>query len=589
MDIFMIFSLFGGIALFLFGMNFMGSGLERVSGGHLEKILEKLSGNTIKGVLLGTGVTAIIQSSAATTVMVVGFVNSGIMKLNQAIGIIMGANIGTTATAWILSLTGLKGDNIAVRLLKPESFSNVIAVIGILLFLFFTSGKKKDVGSICLGFAILMFGMSSMIKAVSPLADVPAFQNLFLMFTNPILGVLVGAIVTAIVQSSSATVGILQAISATGALKFGAALPIIMGQNIGTCVTALISSIGANKNAKRAAMVHLYFNLIGTVLFLIVFYTLNAIMHFTFIDSTVTTFNVAIIHTIFNVLTTLVMLPLSKQLGKLAEITIRDKSEVVTSTMLDERFINTPSFAVEKCYGVTKEMAVLTREILEKAITLVDKYTDMIAEEVIEGESKIDTYEDNLGTYLVKLSSKSLSMNDSHEISKLLHVIGDLERISDHAVNIVEVAQEMKSKGVVFSEGAKNELRVMGKALCEILDITITSFCENDLILAEKVEPLEEVIDGLNEELRARHIDRLQNGECTIQLGFIFSDLITNYERVSDHCSNIAVCMIRVAQNTLNVHEYLQDVKKSGQKKFIDDYEEYKNKYALSDSNYSGK
>lgn len=589
MDIFMFLSLFGGIALFLFGMNFMGSGLEKVSGGHLERILEKLSGKPIKGVLLGAGVTAVIQSSAATTVMVVGFVNSGIMKLNQAIGIIMGANIGTTATAWILSLTGLQGDSFVIKMLKPESFSNIIAVAGILLFMFFTTGKKKDIGSICLGFAILMFGMSTMIKAVSPLADVPAFQQLFIMFKNPVLGVIVGAVVTAIVQSSSATVGILQAVSATGALTFGSALPIIMGQNIGTCVTALISSIGANKNAKRAAMVHLYFNLIGTVLFLILFYTINSFVHFSFVDSTVNTFNVAIIHTAFNVLTTAVLLPFYKQLGKLAELTVKDKPETSEFPMLDERFINTPSFAVEKCHSVTIEMAQLSKSILEKSILLVDKYSDALAEEIIEGEARIDVYEDKLGSYLVKLSSQSLSMDDSHEISKLLHVIGDLERISDHAVNIVEVAQEIKNKGISFSAGARDELRTMGKAICEILDIAIGSFCKNDLALAEKVEPLEEVIDYLKEELRSRHIERLQNGECTIELGFIFSDLITNYERVSDHCSNIAVCILRISHNTFDTHEYLQDVKNSGQEKFTHNYEEYKQKYTLHDSNYSGK
>ncbi len=581
MSIINLFKVFGGLALFLFGMSFMGSILEKMSGGKMERILEKLSNNPIKGVLLGAGVTAAIQSSSATTVMVVGFVNSGIMKLEQAVGIIMGANIGTTVTSWILSLAGIESDNIFMQFLKPEIFANITALTGVILYMFIKNSKYKDLGSILLGFSVLMFGMSMMSGAVKPLAEVPQFQQMLLLFTNPIFGVLAGALITAIIQSSAASVGMLQALSMTGGVTYGSAMPIIMGQNIGTCITAIISSIGANKNAKRAAMVHLYFNLIGTVFFLVVYYTLNAIFKFPFVNDSLTAGGVAIIHTVFNILSTMLLLPFSKVLCKLAVLTVRDSNESDMFPMLDERFLNTPSFAIEQCKNVAHQMAIDSRNTLFKAISLIDVYDDKVAAEVENEEDNIDKYEDKLGTYMVKLSSNSLSLEDSHQISKLLHIIGDLERIGDHALNISEVAKEMHEKGIRFSKGAQEELVVIGNAIREILNITIDSFCNNDVKLASHVEPLEQVIDNLKSELKARHINRLQYGECTIELGFIFADLLTNYERVSDHCSNIAVCLIRVSQSDFDTHKYLNEVKHSEDGEFIEDYNEFRIKYSL--------
>lgn len=581
MDVFSFLSLMGGLALFLYGMHVLGAGLEKIAGGKLERILEKMTSSPLKGVLLGAAVTAVIQSSSATTVMVVGFVNSGIMKLTQSIGIIMGANIGTTVTAWILSLTGLEGDGLLVRLLKPESFTPVLAVIGIVLLLFVKRGRKKDIGSTLLGFAVLMFGMSMMSSSVKGLADVPAFQDLLLMFQNPIFGVLVGAVVTAVIQSSSASVGILQALSATGKITYGAAIPIILGQNIGTCATALISCIGANKNAKRAAMVHLYFNLIGTALFLALFYGLNALVDLAFIDNILNAAHIAVIHTLFNVLSTLVLLPAYKLLGKLAEITIKDKSIQEIALFPDERFLNSPSFAIEQCRKSTIKMAFLTKNTLLNSMALLDNYTEKAAEEIEADENKTDMYEDKLGTYLVKLSSKALSEADSRNVSELLLSIGDFERISDHAVNIMQAAREMHEKGISFSDEAKAELSIIGSALREILDITVDSFDQNDPVLAAKVEPLEQVIDDLRAALKTRHISRLQAGCCTIELGFIFSDILNNYERVSDHCSNIAVCVIQTRSSAFDTHGYLRELKASGQPQFTADYKSFKEKYLL--------
>lgn len=582
MDIFSLLTLLGGLALFLFGMNTMGDGLEKLSGGKLERTLEKMTDNTFKGFLLGAGVTAVIQSSSATTVMVVGFVNSGIMKLAQAIGIIMGANVGTTITAWLLSLTGIEGDSLVLNLLKPSGFAPILAFIGIAFLMFAKNGKKKDVGTILVGFAVLMFGMDMMSGAVKPLADVPEFTSILTMFSNPLLGVLAGALLTAVIQSSSASVGILQALSATGSITFATAIPIIMGQNIGTCVTAMLACIGAKKNAKRAAFVHLYFNIIGTVVILAAFYGLNALLDFAFIRDTVTPADIAVVHTGFNLIATALLLPFSKFLGKLACLTVRDKDTEDDTPFLDERFLGTPALAVEQCDVMAAKMAGLSKNTFLQAITLLGKYDEKLAQQILENEERIDAYEDVLGTYLVKVSSKSLNTRDSNEIARLLHCIGDFERISDHAVNLVDAAKEMHEKKITFSDEAKKELRVLTDALTEILAITMEAFENKDIALAKKVEPLEQVIDGLRDKLKRRHVKRLQSGACTIELGFILSDLLTNYERVSDHCSNIAVCLIQISMDSFETHEYLHDLKDGSSVEFEDEYEAYKNKYVLS-------
>lgn len=578
MDIFDVFMLLGGLVLFLYGMNVMGGGLEKLSGSKLERILENLTNNPLKGVLVGAGVTAIIQSSSATTVMVVGFVNSGIMKLKQAIGIIMGANIGTTVTAWILSLTGIQGDSIWISMLKPTSFAPILAVIGMGVIMFSKSGRKRDLGSILVGFFMLMFGMSAMSDAVAPLANSESFTSILLLFTNPLFGVLAGTVLTAIIQSSSASVGILQALATTGSITYGMAIPIIMGQNIGTCATALISCIGANKNAKRAAMVHFYFNIIGTIIFLALFYVLDAIIGFSFTATSINGAEIAMIHTVFNLTSTAIMLPFGNQLAKLATLTIREGSK--EEVLLDERLLNVPSFAIEQCKNVTVEMAALARNTLNMSLAMIDKYDAKTAKLIIENEDKIDRYEDVLGTYLVKLSARELSEEDSNEVSKLLHIIGDLERIGDHCVNIVESVQEMANKGIAFSNIAKGELGVMGSAVSEIVGFATDIVATEDLKLASKVEPLEEVIDGLETELKMRHVRRLKDGNCTIELGFIFSDLITNYERVADHCSNIAACVIQISVASFDMHEYLSVVK--SETPFAEQYQVFKDKYTIN-------
>lgn len=578
MDIFDVFMLLGGLVLFLYGMNIMGGGLEKLSGSKLERILENLTNNPLKGVLVGAGVTAIIQSSSATTVMVVGFVNSGIMKLKQAIGIIMGANIGTTVTAWILSLTGIQGDSIWISMLKPTSFAPILAVIGMGVIMFSKSGRKRDLGSILVGFFMLMFGMSAMSDAVAPLANSEAFTSILLLFTNPLFGVLAGTVLTAIIQSSSASVGILQALATTGSITYGMAIPIIMGQNIGTCATALISCIGANKNAKRAAMIHFYFNIIGTIIFLALFYVLDAIIGFSFTATSINGAEIAMIHTVFNLTSTAIMLPFGNQLAKLATLTIREGSK--EEVLLDERLLNVPSFAIEQCKNVTVEMAALARNTLNMSLAMIDKYDARTAKLIIENEDKIDRYEDVLGTYLVKLSARELSEEDSNEVSKLLHIIGDLERIGDHCVNIVESVQEMANKGIAFSNIAKGELGIMGSAVSEIVGFATDIVATEDLKLASKVEPLEEVIDGLETELKMRHVRRLKDGNCTIELGFIFSDLITNYERVADHCSNIAACVIQISVASFDMHEYLSVVK--SETPFAEQYQVFKDKYTIN-------
>ena len=571
-----------GLALFLYGMNTMGDGLEKLSGGKLEKTLEKMTNNTFKGFLLGILVTAVIQSSSATTVMVVGFVNSGIMKLRQAIGIIMGANVGTTVTAWILSLTGIEGDNIILQMLKPTSFSAVFAFVAIILLMFCKGEKKKNLGSILIGFAILMFGMDAMSDGVSGLKNSPEFASLLTMFENPILGILAGAILTAIIQSSSASVGILQALSQTGAINYSMAIPIVMGQNIGTCVTALISCIGAKKNAKRTALVHLYFNIIGTLVISLLFYGSNLILQYGFLDDIVNEANIAIIHTAFNLIATALLLPFNKQLEKLACLTIRDKDEEKEHTpFLDERFLNTPAVATERAMSLTEKMARLSEGTLLGSLELVEDYDTKLANTISENEDMIDMYEDVISTYLVKLSQKTLSENDSKRVQLILHSIGDFERMSDHAVNILKVAQEINEKKVKFSAEAQSGLDVMIEALKEISGNAMQAFINNDVKLAKKVEPLEQVIDRLRDKLKEAHIRRLTNGECTIELGFIFTDLITNIERISDHCSNIAVGVIEINNNGYDAHEYLHELKNSDDVEYNEDYKAYKKKYAL--------
>lgn len=589
MDLFSILTLIGGLALFLYGMNAMGDGLAKVSGGKLEKILENLTSNPIKAVLLGAGVTAVIQSSSATTVMVVGFVNSGIMKLSQAVGVIMGANIGTTITSWILSLTGIQSDNFIIQMFKPTSFSPVLAIIGVIFILFINDSKKKDIGTIFIGFAILMYGMDMMSSAVKPLAEVPEFTNLLLKFSNPLLGVVAGALLTAVIQSSSASVGILQALCLTGAVPFSAAIPIIMGQNIGTCITAILSAIGAKKNAKRAAAVHLYFNLIGTVIFMTAFYLINAVVGFSFFHQAATPAGIAIIHSVFNVTATIILLPFAKGLEKLACLTIRDKKEDVAVSaedrefmILEPRFLEKPAFAVEQSRNAARKMAEESHNALFTALSLVDKYSEEGVERVENMESKVDRYEDELGTYLVKLSHKDISEADSHSLSIMLHCIGDFERISDHAVNIMESAQELYEKGLKFSENAKKDLEVLGQAVEDIVNTAYEVFDKQDMKLAEKIEPLEEVIDELSKEVKRRHVQRLRNGECTIEMGFILSDITTCLERVADHCSNIGVCVTQVNEDLYDTHSHLNIVKSHPDETFYHELEDARIKYQLS-------
>lgn len=590
MDIFDVLSMIGGLALFLYGMHIMGEGLSKASGGKLESILEKLTSNPVKAVLLGAGVTAVIQSSSATTVMVVGFVNSGIMKLTQAVGIIMGANIGTTATSWILSLTGIEGGNIFVNLLKPSSFSPVLAIIGVIFIMFSKREKMHDIGKIMIGFAILMTGMSSMSAAVEPLADVPEFTGILTMFSNPLLGMLAGLILTAVIQSSSASVGILQALCSTGSLGYATAIPIIMGQNIGTCVTALISAVGASKNAKRAALVHLYFNIIGTFIFMAAFYVINAFFPFAFMHESATEVGIAVIHSIFNVVATLLLLPFGNMLVKLACLTVRDSEQDKISAaedefaLLDERFIDKPSLAMEHCIQVTNNMAELAKESLFTSISLLEKYNQEGADKVSMLEDRVDKYEDALGTYLMKLSSRDLSEKDSEGLSMLLHTIGNFERISDHACNLTETAKELAEKNMEFSPKAREELNIFKNAVKEIVITAFTAFRNEDIELAKTVEPLEEVIDDLNMELKSRHVRRLTEGKCTIELGFVLSDITTNYERIADHCSNIAVCLIQIKQEGFDTHEYLDTIKREGNEQFKRQYAGYKEKYKLPES-----
>lgn len=586
MDIFSVLSMLGGLALFLYGMHAMGDGLSKLSGGRLEKILEKLTSNPLKAVLLGAGVTAIIQSSSATTVMVVGFVNSGIMKLSQAVGIIMGANVGTTITSWILGLTGIESTSFFMRMLKPTSFSPILAIIGVAFIMFSKKEIKQNIGSVLIGFAILMFGMDTMSNAVKPLANVPEFTNILLMFSNPVLGVMAGAALTAIIQSSSASVGILQALCATGAVSYATALPIIMGQNIGTCVTAVLSCVGASKNAKRAALVHLYFNLIGSFTFMIAFYLLNVFIDFAFLPESATAFGIAAVHTVFNLFATAILLPFGKQLEKLANMTIKDteadKNIIYDDfRLLDERFLDSPSLAIEHCRTVAINMFAISKDGLFESINLLNKFKFDNTEKVVQIEDMVDKYEDELGSYLVKLSSRDLSEKDSRTLSILLHSIGDFERISDHAVNIMDAAVEMNKKGLEFSNKAKKELNVFIEAIHDIVERTYTVFEKDDSTLASEIEPLEEVIDYINDELKKRHVKRLRKGKCTIELGFVLSDITTNFERVADHCSNIAVSILQINEDSFDTHEYLDMVKKEDNTEFKHMFEQFMEQYEL--------
>lgn len=586
MDIFGFLSLFGGLAMFLYGMNVMGAGLEKMSGGKLERILENLTSNPLKAVMLGAGVTAVIQSSSATTVMVVGFVNSGIMKLSQAIGIIMGANIGTTITSWLLSLTGISGGSFFVQMLKPSSFSPILAVIGIILIMSGKSDRKKDIGEILLGFTVLMYGMQVMSGAVEPLADVPEFTGMLTMFRNPILGVIVGALLTAIIQSSSASVGILQALSVTGAFTYGTVIPIIMGQNIGTCVTAMISAVGANKAAKRTAFVHLYFNLIGAVVFMVLFFAGNAVLNFSFTDETVGIAGIALIHSIFNIFTTLVLLPFIKGLEKLAYLTIpmtqeEKNASVDVFTILDERFLGTPAFAIEQCRSLVSQMAEMTHDSFLEAMSVLTDYSEEKAADVIAKENRVDVYDDKISAYLTRLSSENLSYQDSLQVTSLLHCLTDFERISDHAINVVENAQQMAKDKVEFSKKGKEEMEIYGLAIRDILDRTTRAFVENDQALARTVEPLEEVIDDLNKDVKKNHLKRLRKGKCTIELGLVLSDLAMNYERVADHCSNIAVYMMQLKDAQIAEHSFTEQMDAIESAEFTKFKSEFQKKYSI--------
>lgn len=589
MDIFSILTMLGGLALFLYGMEVLGDGLKKASGGKLEIILEKLTSNKLMAILLGAGVTAVIQSSSATTVMVVGFVNSGIMKLSRAVGVILGANVGTTVTAWILSLSDVKGSSLFFQFLKPSSFSPILAIIGICIL---HRGKKeihKNVGTIMVGFAVLMFGMDTMSNSVTPFAQSPEFSDTLLMFSNPVLGMLAGLILTAVIQSSSASVGILQALCASGAVSYATAIPIIMGENVGACMPTLLSGAGGNKGAKRAALIHLYYNILKTVTFMAVFYAINAFVHFEFLGQAASAVGVAVIHSAFNVAAVIIIYPFTSLLERLVYLTIPETEEEKKEGeegrkeihLLDARFLSTPGFALEQCRNVAIDMANHARDALFLAMELIDKFDQKESEKVIELEELVDYYEDELGSYLVKLSSKHLSEKDSQELSVLLHCIGDFERISDHAINIMESAREMYEKKLAFSKKAQEELVIFTGAIKDIVSTSVRIFQEEDLKLAGMVEPLEEVIDYLNSEMKKRHIKRLRKGKCTIEMGFILSDITTNYERVSDHCSNIALCLLQLNEENFDTHEYQYNLTKKNNVEFIAQVNHLSEQYQL--------
>lgn len=581
MTIFNALNLIGGLCLFLFGMNLMGQALERRAGSGLRSLLEKMTQNRLMGLLAGLGVTAVIQSSSATTVMVVGFVNSGLMTLRQSIGVIMGANIGTTVTAWILSLSGIEGSSLLVQMFKPSTFTPILALVGIILYMFCKADKKKDTGMILLGFATLMFGMEAMSSAVSSLRNVPQFREIFLMFSNPILGVLAGAVLTGIIQSSSASVGILQALASTGQVTYGAAIPIIMGQNIGTCVTALLSSIGTNKNARRAALVHLNFNVIGATVGIVLFYVVRAVAAPALLGQAASEWGIAVAHSIFNILCTAVLLPMGGLLEKLVLRLVPEGKQPQREAELDERLLATPALALERCRTLIADMASYSMESLRESLNAITAYNQKSAEHIREDEAKTDHYEDIIGSYLVKLSARKIGESDSALAAEYLRIIGDFERIADHSVNILESAEEMQQKGIAFSAAALQEYATMAGAVREVTALAYDSFVSGDVQAARQVEPLEQVIDDLKEEMRTRHIRRMQQGSCGIEAGFIWSDLLTNLERVSDHCSNIACCMIEGDDHNLHRHEVLQSIRGSGEI-FDREYSSYRQKYALT-------
>ncbi|MBR6807744.1 MAG: Na/Pi cotransporter family protein [Clostridia bacterium] len=579
-----VLELIGGLALFLFGMNAMGAALEKSAGNKLKVFLSKATSNPIKGFLLGLVVTLIIQSSSATTVMVVGFVNSGIMTLGQSIGVIFGANLGTSVTAWILSLQAIDGNNTGLailNLLKTDTFVPIVAMIGVLLFAFQKNAKRKDIGMILLGFAILMFGMDKMSGSVAGLKGNETFKSLLVSFSNPVLGVIVGTVFTAIIQSSSASVGVLQALTKTGAVTFATAFPIIMGQNIGTCVSAMISSIGTGKNARRAAIIHLLFNIIATLIILPVFYLVNYITELPFMDMQMGYVSIAIVHTSFKLIALAILTPMAKLLEKIACLIVRDSEESEENKLLDERFFTLPSVAIERSHVVAVNMAEIAVMSIRDSLKLLGSYNDKDADKVREAEGKVDVFEDKIGSYLVKLSTHDMTEADSNEANKLLHVIGDIERLSDHAVNIVESAEEIHDKKLAFSAAASAELKTMIGAIDEILELSLGAFKNNDLVLASKVEPLEQVVDQLRDQLKFNHVERLSAGDCTIELGFVFGDLLTNLERVADHCSNIAGCVLEMAKDEMDIHEYLRSVRGSQGGEFLKMYEEYAEKYAV--------
>ena len=579
MDIFSVFTLCGGLAFFLFGMNTMSKSLEKMAGGKLERTLKRMTSSRLSSLLLGAGITIAIQSSSAVTVMLVGLVNSGVMQLGQTIGVIMGSNIGTTLTAWILSLSGIESGNVWVEMLKPEHFSPIVALVGILLIMVSKKQKRRDIGRILMGFSILMYGMELMSGAVSPLADMPEFSSILTAFKNPLLGVLVGAVFTGVIQSSAASVGILQALAMTGSITYGMAIPIIMGQNIGTCVTAVLSSIGVNRNAKRVAAIHISFNIIGTVVCLLLFYGVGSVIPFGFLDDRAGAVSIALCHTIFNVFTTVILLPFSSQLEKLACILVRADSQHEEFAFLDPLLLRTPGAAINECTAKVGEMSRLTRRNFLLALEQLKAYSADREAEILANEDKLDIYEDRLGDYLVQVSRHGLSGDNSRQVSRLLHCIGDFERIGDHALNVQESAQELHDKQLIFSDSAKRELEVLLGALRDIMEIAFTCFADNDPEKATHVEPLEETIDRLIEEIRLRHTERLQSGVCTIQLGFILNDLLTNLERTSDHCSNIAVCVIETNRRDVDAHAYLHNIKQDS--RFVQDLQTDMNRYTL--------
>lgn len=587
MDFFSILTLLGGLALFLYGMDVMGDGLKKLSGSKLEYFLGQLTSNKFKGFLLGFIVTAIIQSSSATTVMLVGFVNSGIMRLSQTISTIMGANVGTTVTAWLLSTSGINGDSFFIKILKPDAWTPILAAIGVGILMFSKSDRKKNVALILLGFAVLMFGMDTMSAAVSGLKDNENFTKILIMFENPIMGILAGLILTAIIQSSSASVGILQALSATGTISYAVAIPIILGQNIGTTITPILSAINGNKEAKQVAATCLYIKMIGVIVVSVAFYILSSFIVFPFMQegSYVNAFNIAVIHTLFNIISTIVLIPFSKQIEKLALMTFKDKNnkeqERDPFATLDDRFLKVPSFAVEKCRELAYEMAQMAKESVVESTNLMEKYDKDIVEDIIKQEKRVDKYEDKISAYLVQLASENMNAEDSHQVTKILHIVGDIERISDHALNICETAEEVHEKKVSFSPEATREIKVLADAVKEILSITTNMLEEDNLELAKRVEPLEQIIDKLKKEIRNNHIMRLRVGECTVELGFILSDLLTNYERIADHCSNIAVAVLGNADGKFEAHDYMSHVKTDGENEFFENYQLYKDRYSL--------